>query len=92
MGFLFPIQASGACATERTAIEGCMQSLLSKDSSHSHEGRGTHLQGFADLFIGPAWPLLARVCFEQGPGMQELTGCFCAGGDHLLQLLALCWC
>ena len=90
MGLLFAIQASGARATERTAIEGGRQALLGKDSSHAHEGRGTHLQGFADLFIGPAWPLLAHVCFEQNSSMQELAGGLCAGGGHLLQLLALC--
>jgi hypothetical protein len=91
MSFLFAIQAAGARATERTAIEGGRQSLLGRDASHAHEGRRTHLQGFADLCIGPAWPLLARVCFEQDAGMQELAGGLCAGGDQMLQLLALCW-
>ena len=91
VGFLLPIQATGTRTTERTTIEGGRQSLLGKHASHAHEGRRTHLQGFADLCIGPAWPLLARICFEQDAGMQELAGGLCAGGSHLLQLLALCW-
>lgn len=89
VGFLLPIQASGASAPLRTAIERRVQSLLGKHVSHSDEGRRAHLQGFADLFIGPAWPVLALVCPQQHSSMEQLPGGLDAGGDHLVYLLAL---
>jgi hypothetical protein len=90
VGFLLPIQAPGACPTERATGERCVQSLLGKHSSHSDEGRRAHLQGFADLFISPAWALFARVCLQQYPCMQQPAGGFGASRDKVLQLLALC--
>jgi hypothetical protein len=78
VGFLFPIQASGARPTERTAIERGLQSLLRKRSSYPHERRRTYLQRFTDLFIRPAWPLFSRICLQQDPGVQNFAGGICS--------------
>lgn len=91
VGFLLPIQASGTGATERATGERRVQSLLGKHTSHPDQRRRTYLQRFADVFIGPAWPVFARVCLQQYPRMQQSAGGLGASRDQVLQLLALCW-
>jgi hypothetical protein len=90
VGFLLPIQAAGARAVLRTTCEGRVQPLLRKHASHPAQGGRTHLQGFADLVIGPAWAVFSGVCLQHDPRMQQSTGGHCASGDEMLQVLALC--
>jgi len=67
------------------------QPLLDEAFPHPSHCGGTHVEGSADLLIGPAWACQASISLQENAAMCLPFGACTARRDQLLQARSLFW-